>query len=222
MVTLTNLVDLPLAIRQLVAPEWHQPLIDSGHAARYKKREYAIRIGERDRFVRIGLSGWTALKRGSNIIGLGSVGIQTNAIGKDPKPATADLFTLTEVTAVLLDSALLTEAVTKSGPESIWTIFKWSQMNTDMICAFSAIKCGCPPDIGLAALLWILSTPQPNGTKLIPRGIPQDAIGSVLGVSREIINKRWQSLSTTGYIMEIDGEEYMDATTPMLISVLGF
>jgi hypothetical protein len=222
MVKTTKLVMLPTQIQQLVAKKWWGPLMDSGVAATYKKGSYFIRVGERDRYIRMGLAGWTALQRKNTILMIASTWMQTNAVGLDPVSATADLVTLTEVPAILLDREIFTEALMDSPPIGLLTVLKWSQRHLDMIVNFSAIKSSCPLDVGLAALLWILGTATDSGRKKVPIGIPQLALARMLGTSREEINRKWKVLANTGYLTKDGDDEYLDAMTPMLLAPYGF
>lgn len=218
----TKLVTLPAQIQQVIAKEFWPELIETGLAATFKKGTYFIRVGERDKYVRIGLSGWTALQRMNTILMLGSTWMQTNAVGTHQVAATADLVTLTEVPAVLLDRAIFTNALLNSPPSGLMTVLQWSQRNLDMIVNFSAIKSSCPLDVGLAALLWLLGTPMEDGRRKTPIGIPQTALGRVLGASREAVNRKMQLLAATGYIQQDGEHEYLDAMTPMLLAQYGF
>ncbi len=207
---------LPQLITQLVPELWWPKLIKTGLAVTYKKGTYIIRVGERDKYVRVGLSGWSALRRGDTILGLFSVAMQTNAVGRDRSPATADLIALTEVRAILLDSDTFTDAIMAS-PHGLLTLLKWSQRNLDRIVEFSAYRAGCTLNFGLPALLWTLGTPMPDGRRKIPSGIPQYALAAALGASREEVNRKKKLLRDTGCLIEDDGEEYLDAMTPMLL-----
>lgn len=207
---------LPPLISALVPEAWWPKLIATGLAVTYKKGAYIIRVGERDKYVRIGLSGWTALRRGETILGLFSVAMQTNAVGHDRSPATADLVALTDVRAILLDSDTLTDAIVAS-PNGLLTLLKWSQRNLDRIVEFSAYRAGCTLNFGLPALLWALGTPMPDGRRKIPSAIPQYALAAALGASREEINRKKKLLRDTGCLIEQDGEEYLDAMTPLLL-----
>jgi CRP-like cAMP-binding protein len=218
----TKLLNLPAVIQQLVAKEWWPVLLDTGLVATYKKGTHIIRMGERDNYVRLGLSGWTALQRGNAILGLASTSMQTNAVGLDNDLATCDLYTLTEVTAVLLDRVKFAEALMNSPPTGLMAILKMSQRNLDMIVTLSTIKTLCPLDIGLAVLLWMLGAPAAEGRKKIPAGIPQFALARLLGASREEISRKRNMLVATGYLVKENGDEFMDAMTPMLFAGYGF
>jgi CRP-like cAMP-binding protein len=218
----TKLLNLPAVIQQLVAKEWWPVLLDTGLVATYKKGTHIIRMGECDNYVRLGLSGWTALQRGNAILGLASTSMQTNAVGLDNDLATCDLYTLTEVTAVLLDRVKFAEALMNSPPTGLMAILKMSQRNLDMIVTLSTIKTLCPLDIGLAVLLWMLGAPAAEGRKKIPAGIPQFALARLLGASREEISRKRNMLVATGYLVKENGDEFMDAMTPMLFAGYGF
>lgn len=221
MVKMIKLRTLPLQIQQIVSAEWWPTLLETGGVATYKKGAYVIRVGERDKYVRIGLSGWIALQRGNSILGLANRSMQTNAINKDQTPATADIVALTEVSAVLLDRNKLTEALLKSPPEGLLTLLSWSAKNWDMMAAFSAIKC-CPTEIGLPALLWILSDPEKDGRRRVPDNIPERALAAMLGTCREEVNKKRRDLRTAGVLTKEGSVEFMDAMTPLLLAPHGF
>jgi hypothetical protein len=97
-----------------------------------------------------------------------------------------------------------------------------SQRNLDMIVTLSTIKTLCPLDIGLAVLLWMLGAPAAEGRKKIPAGIPQFALARLLGASREEISRKRNMLVATGYLVKENGDEFMDAMTPMLFAGYGF
>lgn len=218
----SKLLVLPQRIQQLVSEKWWPVLLESSLVANYKKGSYIIRVGERDRFVRLGLSGWTALQLGETILGLASTAMTTNAVGKDLILATSDLVALTDVTAVLFDRDQFTEALMDSPPSGLLTLLSWSARNLNMIQTFSAIKSNCPVDIGLATMLWMLGEPSGDGRRKVPTGIPQQALARALGASREEINRRRKALLDTGYLSKGEDGEYLDAMTPMLLAPFGF
>ena len=222
MVKTTQLITLPAQIQQVISKEWWPALLETGLAATYKKGAYIIRVGERDKYVRVGLSGWTALRRVDTILMFASTWMQTNAVGTDVVLASADLVTLTDVPVVLLDRAKFTEALLNSPPNGLLTILKWSQRNLDMIVTFSTIKSSCPLDVGLAALLWTLGAAAEDGRRKVPTGIPQHALARALGASREEVSRKRQMLVNTNYLVIEGCDEYMDAMTPMLLAPYGF
>lgn len=197
-------------------------LLETSLVATYKKGSYIVRVGERDKYVRLGLSGWSALQIGDTILGLASTSMQTNAVGKETLLATSDLIALTEVTAVLFDREKFTEAMLKSPPAGLLTLLSWSARNLNMVQMFSALKSNCPLDIGLATLLWMLGEPADGGRRKVPTSIPQFALARALGASREEVSRKRQVLVSTGYLSKEGGDEYLDAMTPMLLAPLGF
>lgn len=214
---------LPDFVKSIVDKEWWEPLLRTGQLAISPKNTYLVRVGERDEYTRYGLEGWAALQRAGVILALVSTqSLQTNAL-HDELLATADLYTLTEARFAMFKREILREALMKSDRKGLMTLLAFSARNIDMLCSFSVCKLGCPPDVALAALLWMLSISDAGGdSRKIPKSLPRSILPKVLGLAREEVVKQAKVLRNTGYLYSRDGEEFIDKMTPMLISQYGF
>jgi len=79
-----------------------------------------------------------------------------------------------------------------------------------------------PLEIRLAYVLWSLSEPWPDGRRRVVAQLPQAEIASFLGVPREEVSRKRRMLVRSGYLVEEDGETWMDPSTPMLLTSSGY
>ena len=72
----------------------------------------------------------------------------------------------------------------------------------------------------IAEVLWGVSTPQPDGSRLVPDEITQTVLASLLQTSREEVGKKRKLLVASGHLSRRETGWHLDRTTPML-SFLG-
>ena len=68
----------------------------------------------------------------------------------------------------------------------------------------------------IAEVLWGVSTPQPDGSRLVPDEITQTVLASLLQTSREEVGKKRKLLVASGHLSRRETGWHLDRTTPML------
>ncbi|HEU4622155.1 MAG TPA: Crp/Fnr family transcriptional regulator [Burkholderiaceae bacterium] len=181
-------------------------LRDTGRLAMLGKGERLIRAGQIVDTVAFIYAGWVALEsRGVSVLLLRPGETCLNAFDLEARRSDVDVRAMSPASVALIDRRALRGLLPRY-PEVFYTLFQRVMQRVESLFIAQARQGPDPLEVRLAWLLWTLGEPEADGTRRVSNEVPQSVLASLLGASREEINRKRRMLMRAGFIIpDTDG-----------------
>ncbi len=199
-------------------PDFDQTLIrQSGLLRHVKKGEVISRPGDKSNYAYYLQMGWCSVSIEGHVTELlAPTSVFMSSLTMHT-PCWADVIALSKTTLLCFELRTLREVLERN-PELAMRFIETTLQRVARAHVFYALKGSQPVEQRIADILWHVSTPTDEGTRIVPVSLTQAVLASLLGTTREEVNRKRQMLIKTGYLYEEGEHWYMDAMTPMLLS----
>lgn len=213
---MTGLALLPAPLSKL--SDFDQALIKQTGTLRHAgKGEVVLKQGEASMFAFYLQAGWCSVSVEGHIAELLAPKSLFLSSLQTSTPAWAELVALSKVTLLCFELPTLRGVLERNSELSL-NFIETGLQRLARAHIFYALKGSQPLEQRLADVLWHVSTPEADGSRHVPMSLTQLVLASLLGATREEVNRKRQLLIRTGYLYQRDGRWLMDAMTPMMLS----
>jgi CRP-like cAMP-binding protein len=209
---------LPLMFSGLL-PADQVAMKQDGRYQSVAKGEIIQKEGERSPRVIMMQSGWGVLSIKGKVLFLTGPGRTYTPSLKSEIPNVTTLTAISPVLTVSFDRGVLVRSLMRSPPSLAGVV----DISINRILDFQKFlyQMGrAELEQRIAEVLWDVSTPQSDGSRLVPPCITQKILAEVLQTSREAINKKMKTLATAGYLQKREDGWYLAQSTPMFTGSL--
>jgi CRP-like cAMP-binding protein len=207
---------LPRMLERL--PEFDKSLLkQSGSVVLFAKGDTLVQAGTKSQYALYVTSGWVSVSVEGTVTHLlgPTHGFMSGL--RDNTPAWAELTALSKGALLRFEIAVL-RSVMERNPQLAMSLLEGAIQVLARTHVVQASRGMHPVEQRLADVLWHVSAPLEDGTRRVPASLTQTVLASLLGTTREEVNRKRQLLVKTGYLFELDKEWYLDAMTPMMLS----
>jgi CRP-like cAMP-binding protein len=179
----------------------------------YTKGGVIGREGERSSRIEILRSGWGVLTINGKTVGLAGEGRVYTPSVRTIIPNVATLTAIGPMTTLSFERDALV-ALLVSSPEAMLGV---ADMCIARVLDFQLFlyHMSLPAlEHRISEVLWAVSAPQPDGSRMVPSVITQQVLADLLQTSREDVNKKRKVLVSSGYLAKKGTSWFLSAETP--------
>jgi len=194
-----------------------QTLRESGRLAILTKGERLFRAGEIVEEVAFVYNGWIALEANSvSVLLLRPGDACLNSFDLSARRSNVDVRAMSTVSICLLNRQVLRDLLPRY-PNVFYSLFDAAMRRFEHLYIVRSRQRLDPLEVRLAWLLWTLSQSEADGIRRVPNEVPQSVLASILGASREEINRKRRMLLRAGFLSADEHGARLEASIALLL-----